>query len=134
MEPSILKSIKAVTGYEIDDAFDTDIMMHINTAFATLTDLGIGPPNGFEVNSVEQTWTDFFGEPDPDLLPVQDKDLTLNRCKTYVYLKVRSYFDPPGTSYHLTAHKEMVEELEHRISRRREETQWRQPSSLPSLP
>lgn len=126
MEPSILKSIKAVTGYEIDEAFDVDIAMHINTAFATLTDLGVGPRQGFEVTGVEETWEDFFGEPD-------EPDLTLNRCKTYIYLKVRSYFDPPGTSYHLAAHKDQMTELEHRILTAQEQKNWRTPVAAPGL-
>lgn len=114
METSILKSIKAVLGYELDDAFDVDVMMHINTVFATLTDLGIGPPQGFMIEDDSSEWLEFYGE----------ADLTLNRVQTYVYLRVKSYFDPPKTPYHIAANDAQIAELENRILVNREVNRW----------
>ena len=44
MEQSILKSTKNILGIADDyDVFDLQIMTHINSAFSTLTQLGVGP-------------------------------------------------------------------------------------------
>jgi len=114
MEESILKSTKKVLGYELDDAFDDDILMGINTAISTLTDLGIGPQEGFHVEDDSAEWSDLIGE----------KDRTLNRAKTYVHLRVKMIFDPPGTSYHINAMTEQITELESRLLTHREVNAW----------
>jgi hypothetical protein len=120
----ILKSIKKALGYELDEAFDVEIMMAINTAFATLTDIGVGPPMGFEVSDEAQTWVEFYGS----------EDLTLNRCKSYVYIQAGLIFDPPETPHLLNAKTVLANELVHRISTRREETEWTPPTALSSSP
>ena len=125
MEKSILKSLKTALNYDLDDAFDEEIMMDINTIFATLTDLGVGPSQGFIVEDDSAEWKDFF---------IDESDLTLHRIKTYIRLRVRLIFDPPGTSHHINAMQEQIKELEYRISVHREDTQWSTPLSLPSLP
>lgn len=118
METSILKSTKKILGIEATyTAFDLDVITHINSAFSTLTQLGIGPINGFMIEDDTATWGDFLGT----------SDLQLNNVKTYVYLKVRLVFDPPQTSFHLQAIKEQIQELEWRINVHREETAWTDP-------
>ena len=48
---SILTSIKKMLGISEEyDIFDADIVMHINSVFMTLTQLGVGPAEGFEMN------------------------------------------------------------------------------------
>lgn len=110
MSTSILTSVKKVLGLEEDyTAFDPDIIMHINTVFSTLNQLGIGPELGFFIEDKAANWEDFLGE-----------DVNLNAVKTYVVLRVRYLFDPPGTSFLLNAMKEQIQELEWRLNAYRE--------------
>lgn len=110
METSILTSVKKVLGIDAAyTAFDEDVIMHINAAFATLLQLGIGPENGFMIYDAVPEWDDFIA-------PSADQ----NASKTYVYLKVRLLFDPPGTSFLLDAIRRQIEELEWRLNVSRE--------------
>ena len=82
---SILTSIKKLLGItEEYDQFDPDIIMHINSVFMILTQLGVGPAEGFSIEDDTAVWTDF----------IQDVK-KLESVKTYVYLKVKLAFDPP---------------------------------------
>lgn len=107
---SILTSTKKVLGIEEDyKAFDVDIIMHINTAFSTLAQLGIGPHDGFSIEDDTPTWSDFLGS-----------DIRLNPVKSYIFLRVRLLFDPPGTSYLIESLRRQAEEMEWRLSAYRE--------------
>lgn len=118
MEQSILISTKKVLGIAADyTAFDLDILTHINTAFSTLTQLGVGPSVGFMVEDEVAVWTDFIGE-----------DLRLHSVKSYVFLKVRMLFDPPQTSYLIEAMTNQIEEIEWRLNVDREATSWVNPN------
>jgi hypothetical protein len=117
MSNSILTSTKKVLGIDADyDAFDDDIIMHINSVFFTLNQLGVGPTAGYMIEDATETWDAFIGN-----------DPNLNAIKTYVYLRVRLLFDPPTTSYVITALNEQVKELEWRLNVYREETAWVDP-------
>lgn len=117
MSNSILTSTKKVLGIDADyDAFDDDIIMHINSVFFTLNQLGVGPAAGYMIEDATETWDAFIGA-----------DPNLNAIKTYVYLRVRLLFDPPTTSYVITALNEQVKELEWRLNVYREETAWVDP-------
>lgn len=98
---SILASIRKMIGPENDDAFDTDIIIHINKAFKDLKRLGVGPTEGFVIEDDTAIWTDFI-EDQVDCADV----------KTYVYLTVKLLFDPPTNSAHLAAIKEQIAKLE----------------------
>ena len=118
METSILTSTKNVLGIAEDyTVFDLDIITHINTAFSTLTQLGVGPVNGFMIEDETSVWDDF--------IPMGD--FQYNSVKTYVYLRVRMLFDPPQTSYLITAMEKQIEQLEWRLNIHREETEWSDP-------
>ena len=118
MAESILNSTKKILGFEEDvTGFDLDILTHINSAFVTLEQLGIGPAGGFAIEDATPTWDDYLaGDP------------KLNSVKTYVYLKVRLVFDPPSTSFHLQAMKEQIEQIEWRLNVNRELTNWVDPN------
>lgn len=121
MTNSILLSTKKILGLEENyTAFDVDVIMHINSILTILTDIGIGPPDGFAIVDANDTWDDFL-----------DGDLRFNSVMTYVYLRVRILFDPPTTSYLLAAMKEQYQELECRLSMTREEKSWTNPNPLP---
>jgi hypothetical protein len=110
MSNSILLSTKKTLGLAEDyTAFDQDIIMHINSVFSVLHQLGIGPLEGFEIIDDTDTWEDFAS------------DVRLNSIRSYVYLRVRLLFDPPTTSFLLNALQEQIKELEWRLNVYREE-------------
>lgn len=113
MEQSILKSTKKTLGIAEDyDAFDLDVLTWINSAFATLRDLGLGRP-GFSVVDDVATWEMF--EEDLEAIPL---------IRTYVHLKTRIMFDPPSTSYVLESQKQLILEQEFRLGTIREGRDW----------
>jgi len=123
MEQSVLKSVKKVLGIETSDtSFDLDILIHINSAFATLNQLGIGPDDGFEIEDDSAEWSSFYGT-----------DPRYNAIRTYVWLKVRILFDPPQTSYAVEALKDQIREHEWRLNAYRETTEWIDPNP-PEIP
>lgn len=106
IEDSILLTVKKSLGIEPDMIhFDPDIIMCINSAFNILTQLGVGPIEGFAISSKEETWDLFIGE-----------DKRLNMVKTYIYLKTRVTFDPPTGNAVLEAYKEQIKEYEWRLN------------------
>jgi hypothetical protein len=118
---SILTSVKKILGIAEDyEAFDVDILMHINSVFSTLNQLGIGPADGFMIEDASATWDDFI----PD-------DPRFNSVKTYVCLRVRLLFDPPTTSYLITALENQFRELEWRLNVVREGDSWTDPDPAP---
>lgn len=105
MSTSILNDVKHNLGLLPEDtAFDSDIIMLINTQFSNLTQLGAGPIQGYEITSADNTWDEFFD------------DVRLNPVKSYVYLKVKLAFDPPGTGFVTDSIDRQVAELEYRIN------------------
>ena len=103
---SILTSVKKLLGIseECTD-FDVDVIIHINTAFYTLSQLGVGPSGGFSISSSDTRWEDYI----PDIEKLEG-------VKTYVYLKVRSLFDPPTSSSAMEALNKAISELEWRLN------------------
>jgi hypothetical protein len=121
MEQSILTSTKKILGIAADyTIFDLDIITHINAAFSTLTQLGVGPAEGFMIEDVDDEWEDFIAD-----------DAQYNSVKSYVYLKVRQLFDPPTTSYLIGAVEKQIQEIEWRLNVHREETGWEDPTIPP---
>jgi hypothetical protein len=115
---SILTNVKKLVGLSAEDtSFDPDIMIHINAILAVLTQLGIGPEDGFTIEDAEPTWRDFLAD-----------DKLLNMVKTYVYLRVRLLFDPPSTSFVIESLNKQIEELEVRMSIVREGESWVDPN------
>ena len=103
-EESILLSIKKYLGIAADDSYyDEELVMIINSVFNTLTDMGLGPTEGFEITNSDAKWTDILLD-----------DKLLNRVKTYVDLRTKIIFDPPSSTV-LAAYKEEIAQLEWRI-------------------
>ena len=106
MTDRILESVKKVLGIAPEYlVFDQDIVMHINSAFSVLHQLGVGPDEPFMIEDETATWTEFLGT-----------ERGVNSVKSYVYLRVRLLFDPPATSFSLGAMEKQIEELGWRIS------------------
>lgn len=120
---SILNSVKKVLSIDPSyTVFDADIVLHINAVFATLEQLGIGPEAGFMIEDDSTTWDAFLGD-----------DPMLNHVKLYICLKVRVIFDPPQTAALLEAMNKQIEQLEWRISVRREGVSWVNPNPPPII-
>lgn len=121
MSESILTSTKKILGIaEEYTVFDTDIIMHINTALGVVAQLGIGPSQGLAIADATTTWS-----------RLTYNNNILNMVKTYVYLRVRNLFDPPQTSFLLKAQEEQMRELEWRLSAYRESVDWYEPGTEP---
>jgi len=106
MTDSILDTIKEMLGIPTTDtAFDQDILVHINSAFMTLNQLGIGPDTVFPVPDNAALWSQFLV--DPTLYP---------QMKSYVYLFVREIFDPPTSGAVIASMQKARQELEWRLS------------------
>ena len=106
MEGSILNTIKQLLGIQSDyTAFDTDIVVHINSAFMALNQLGVGPTECFSIDGSGENWAEFV-----------DKSIDLEAVKTYIYLKVRTIFDPPSSSVVMEAMNKNISELEWRLN------------------
>ena len=103
---SILTSIKKLLGItEEYENFDQDIIMHINSAFMILNQLGVGPKSGFSISDKSSTWDEFIPE-----------SSNLEAVKTYIHLKVKLMFDPPLSSTVIEAIKSQINELEWRLN------------------
>lgn len=105
MSSSILNDVKHTLGLLPDQkAFDIDIMIHINGAISTLTQLGVGPVNGYMIESENNQWDEFADDP------------RLNSVKSYIILRTKLVFDPPGTGFVIAAIERQIAELEYRIN------------------
>lgn len=103
---SILRSIKKLLGIMDEySVFDQDIVMHINSIFFVLTQLGVGPAEGFTIQDETAVWDDF--------IPCGAE---LEAVKSYVYLKVRMLFDPPQSSALSEAINRQISEFEWRLN------------------
>lgn len=104
---SILTSIKKMLGVtEEYTHFDPDIIMHINTVFDDLRQLGVGPDEGFSIEDEASAWTDFI----PDMTKLQS-------VKSYMYLRVKLLFDSSTlSSAVISSYERQIEKLEWRLN------------------
>ena len=106
MEESILTSIKKLLGISEEYThFDMDLLMHINSVFLVLNQLGVGPEEGFSIEDEFATWADYVGE-----------SANLDLVKSYMHLKVKLLFDPPLSSALIESMNRMISEFEWRLN------------------
>lgn len=106
LNESILNSIKKMLGpTEEYTHFDPDIIMHINSVFMILNQMGVGPDKAYSISDDKATWSDFM--PEEELL---------HSVKSYIYLKVKMLFDPPSSSSIMQSMNEQIKELEWRLN------------------
>lgn len=106
LDSSILYTIKKMIGPSYDeDSFDTDIIIHINSCFTTLRQLGVGPKDGYRIDGSDNIWSEF----------VTDTQM-LDSVKTYIYLKVKMVFDPPLNASLIESFNTQIKELEWRLN------------------
>lgn len=101
---SILNSVKKALGIVEYDFFDPDLIMHINSVFADLNQIGVGPDAGFSINDSSQTWSGFT-----------DNDLLLQNVKSYMFLRVKLLFDPPTSSVVQASIEKQINEFVYRM-------------------
>ena len=104
---SILEDVKKLIGPSASyDIFDQELIIHINSVFSILKQMGVGPQDEtFKITGTSEDWYDFFEEGD-----------NLEMVKTYVYLKVKLIFDPPQSSIVTEAYNRQIAELEWRLN------------------
>lgn len=113
MNESILTSVKKGVGgiVEMDEAFDPDIIMCINTVLSKLTQMGVGPKSGFQIEDKTTTWFRFVGD-----------DPRMNMVKNFVVLSVRMMFDPPSNGTLAQSYEKQIAEYEWRLNVQAEST------------
>lgn len=105
-EESILVYVKKLLGIQSDyDHFDPDIIYGINAAFAILTQLGVGPEDGFSISDDSTTWNEFVSD-----------TTRLSLIKEYVCLKTRMLFDPPTSNVLADSINKTISEYEFRLN------------------
>lgn len=106
LQESILTSIKKMIGItEEYTHFDQDIIMHINSVFMILNQIGVGPDKPYSILDKNNTWNEFM----------TDENM-LHAVKSYIYLKVKMLFDPPSSSSIMESMKRQIDELEWRLN------------------
>lgn len=105
MDNSILTDIKKLLGLPAEyDVFDQDIILHINSVFFKLRQLGVGPEKAFSITADKTQWSDFSTEM-----------VDYEAIKTYIYMNVRLIFDPPQNSFVVNALQDQIKEYEWRL-------------------
>lgn len=105
MDDSILNSVKYYLGLTPEyDPFDQQLLMCINTALVAMTQLGIGPKEGFTIRDDTSTWSEFLGE-----------DKRMESVKLDVCIRVRLLFDPPANSTLTETLESQKNEIEWRL-------------------
>ena len=105
-ETSILKTIKKMLGIPAEHTdFDQDILVHINSVFADLHQLGVGPNVSFSIEDDTAVWTEFIGAVE-----------NIDSVKSYIYLRVRLLFDPPATSFAIESMQKQVDQMAWRLN------------------
>lgn len=106
MDYSILTSMKKLLGItEEDEHFDTDLIIHINSVFMILTQLGVGPAKGFMIEDKTKKWNDFLS--DEEKFPL---------IESYMHLKLKLIFDPPLSTAVIECYKTQINEYEWRLN------------------
>ena len=105
METSILVSVRTSLGILPDfTEFDQELLVSINSALMAVSQLGIGPIDGFSITDDTAEWADLF-----------DGVSNIEATKSYVILKTKMEFDPPGTSFLMTSYERQLDELGFRL-------------------
>lgn len=102
---SILESVKKLTDSS-DNFYEPDLIIHINSTFSKLQQLGVGPEDGFAIDDASTTWSEY----------TEDKKI-LNMVKSYMVLQVKLLFDiSTASSYVIETMKQQSAELEWRLN------------------
>lgn len=109
---SILNSIKELLGIPAEQLnFDTEVIIHINSAFSDLYDVGVGPSEAFVIQDENDMWDDFL-----------QGSVNYENAKQYVYISVKIVFDPPASAAALAALERRLDKLEWKLKEKAETT------------
>lgn len=101
---SVLITTKKLLGIDADcKDFDTDLIIHINAVLMILAQMNIVEP-GSMIDNEKTSWDDIVNN-------IEE----IEGIKSYMYLKVKTLFDPPTNSGALEALNNMVREMEWRM-------------------
>jgi hypothetical protein len=105
VDDAILKSIKAPLGLQDDyDPFDFELLMHINSVIAILTQLGVGPETGLTIDK-DTKWSALLSN-----------NAKLQDAKSYIFMKVKMIFDPGTMSQQVvSSYEKLIDEAEWRL-------------------
>lgn len=110
MNESILSTVKKLLGVTDDyDYFDQDLLIHINSALMSLSQIGVRPSQDFYTLDKDTTWSEYLGYD-------YQENIDFGSIKSYIYLKVKLLFDPPQNSFTIEAINKMITEMEWRIN------------------
>lgn len=125
MNDSILLSVKTMLGLSDDyNAFDDELILHINSVLTVLYQLGVGGKGKlFYIKDETTKWSELFGE--DEIIPL---------VKSYLYLKVRLLFDPPTTGVLHEAMERQIQEFEWRLNVQAETPVYTINSDEPDVP
>jgi len=105
LEVSILKTIRTSLGILPDFIdFDAELLISINSALTAVSQLGIGPEAGLSISDDTATWDELF-----------DGVTNIDAVKSYILIKCKLEFDPPGTSFLISSYDRQLNELAYRI-------------------
>lgn len=122
MSGSILDDVKKLLGIGQDYLqFDQDLIIHINSVFFDLHQLGVGPDDEFSISDNSTTWDAFIGA-----------DHKWDAVKTYMGLRVRLIFDPPTSSIAVDSYQKMIDKYEWMLNVKREGESWTDPFVTPT--
>lgn len=115
---SVLGSVKGALGLPTEGfaKFDPDLIMHINSVFMTLNQIGVGPLEGFSIENDQQTWAQFIAGQ-----PTNGKPFTINAVRSFMFIRVRLIFDPPQHGPTIESMTKTAEEYEWRLKVQAEE-------------
>lgn len=103
---SILLSLKSlVLGNIEDSSFDDQLIIHINSLFMELDQMGIDEHIDFEITGPDETWLDLYSK----------NIKILNSIKTFIYLNLLLIFDPPQSSYAIKNIENLIARYQWRI-------------------
>lgn len=106
MDESILDSIKRRLGLSTDYIpFDKELIGFINSAMSILTQYGIGPKKGYQIEALNDTWEDYLG----------DKVVQRGLAEEYIFLYVKQAWDPTGSDTISNVITERLKELTYRL-------------------
>lgn len=104
---SILTTVKKLNNVaEEYDVFDIDFIVHINSVFMSLWQMGVGPKTPFSIEDENASWDEFIPADNP----------YYNAVKSYVALKVGMLFDPPSNGTLNNSKEKQISELEWRLN------------------
>lgn len=103
---SILNSIKKMLGVDAEyTVFDQELILHINSAFMILNQLGVGPEEGYRIADASNVWSEY----------TEDESM-VGAIADYIYMRTRLSWDAPQNSATISMYNDKIREFEWRLN------------------